>query len=124
MAAPAVTHLNDYANIFSLNETFMTSINERAEKCGYFKFMEEALTFPPKGKFMAPNESAPGCDVWDDIVTAEIYVNPCFNIYHLIDVSLSFDALSEPPPKITAHITHSSTAPSSGTNSVSRLSAE
>lgn len=65
----------------------MTSVNQRAEKCGYFAFMEEALKFPPSGKFTAPNESAPGCDVWDDIVTAAIYVNPCFNIYHLIDVS-------------------------------------
>ena len=63
----------------------MTSINQRAEECGYFTFMEEALTFPPSGKFTAPNESAPGCEVWDDIVTAAIYVNPCFNIYHLID---------------------------------------
>lgn len=26
-----------------------------------------------------------GCDVWDDIVSAAIYVNPCFNIYHLTD---------------------------------------
>jgi carboxypeptidase D len=78
--APAVTHLNNYANVFALNDTFMTSINERAEKCGYFSFMEEALTFPPKGKFTAPNDTAEGCDVWDDIVTAEILVNPCFNV--------------------------------------------
>lgn len=63
----------------------MTQINQRAEQCGYFSFMEQALTFPPAGKFTAPNESAPGCDVWDDIVTAAIYVNPCFNIYHLTD---------------------------------------
>lgn len=65
----------------------MTRINQRADECGYFAFMEEALTFPPSGKFTAPNASAPGCDVWDDIVTAAIYVNPCFNIYHLTDVS-------------------------------------
>ena len=71
---PAVTHLNNYAPVFALNETFMTSINQRAEACGYFSFMEEALTFPPSGKFTAPNASAPGCDVWDDIVSAEIYV--------------------------------------------------
>jgi carboxypeptidase D len=46
--------------VFALNDTFMTSINARAESCGYFSFMDEALTFPPKGKFIAPNESAPG----------------------------------------------------------------
>jgi carboxypeptidase D len=60
MIAPAVTHLNNYANIFALNKTFMSDINKRAEKCGYFDFMEKALTFPPAGKFIAPNDSAPG----------------------------------------------------------------
>ncbi|KAK5193482.1 hypothetical protein LTR99_007033 [Exophiala xenobiotica] len=83
--APAVTALNYFAPVFALNDTFMTQINQRADQCGYFDFMEEALTFPPKGKFTAPNITAPGCEVWDDIVTAAIYVNPCFNIYHLTD---------------------------------------
>lgn len=55
-----MTALNNYANVFALNDSFMTQINERAEKCGYFAFMEEALTFPPKGKFTAPNETVEG----------------------------------------------------------------
>lgn len=53
-SAPAVTHLNNYANVFGLNESFTKAINARAEECGYFAYMEEALTFPPKGKFMPP----------------------------------------------------------------------
>jgi len=64
----------------------MTSINERAEQCGYFEFMNYALSFPPPTKLPnAPNSSAPGCAVWEDIVAAAIYVNPCFNFYHLTD---------------------------------------
>ncbi len=58
--APAVTALNYFAPVFALNDTFMTQINQRADQCGYFDFMEEALTFPPKGKFTAPNVTAPG----------------------------------------------------------------
>ena len=85
MTAPAVWHLNDYSNIFGLNETFMTEINARAEKCGYFKFMEEALQFPPKGKLYPPIQLAAGCDVLSDIYEAAYFVNPCFNVYHLID---------------------------------------
>nr|POE65967.1 carboxypeptidase cpds [Quercus suber] len=86
IVAPSVWALNDYSNVFGLNETFMTDINARAERCGYFEFMEKALTFPPQGKLpTAPNSSEPGCDVWDDIITAAVYVNPCFNIYHLTD---------------------------------------
>jgi carboxypeptidase D len=89
-AAPAVTHLNNYANIFALNETFMTSIHHRAEICGYFDFMTEAMTFPPAGKFELAYVHGPECNVWGDIVEAAIYVNPCFNIYHLTDVSALF----------------------------------
>lgn len=75
----------------------MTDINARAESCGYFQFMEEALTFPPAGKFTAPNSSVEGCDVWDDIITAAIYVNPCFNVYHLTDYCpFLWDALGFP----------------------------
>ncbi len=77
---------HQYSNIFGLNETFMTDINARAEKCGYFAFMENALTFPPLGPLpTAPNSSEPGCAVWEDIIDATVYINPCFNIYHLID---------------------------------------
>lgn len=83
--APAVRMLNYYSNVFNLNETFMSQINERAEACGYNAFMDLALTFPPNGTFIAPNSSAPGCDVYDDILTAAIFVNPCFNLYHLTD---------------------------------------
>lgn len=86
VAASAVQHLNKYSSVFALNETFMQEINERAEKCGYFEFMDYALSFPPITKLPSgPNISAPGCAVWDDIVTAAITVNPCFNFYHLTD---------------------------------------
>ncbi|KAJ4555941.1 hypothetical protein HRR80_009113 [Exophiala dermatitidis] len=99
--APAVTAANNYENVLGLNQTFLQDINAQAEKCGYFQFMEEALTFPPPGKFTAPNDSAPGCDVWDAIVAAAVYVNPCFNVYHVPDFcpfvwdELGFPSLAE-----------------------------
>ncbi|EHY61293.1 hypothetical protein HRR83_008991 [Exophiala dermatitidis] len=101
--APAVTAANNYENVLGLNQTFLQDINAQAEKCGYFQFMEEALTFPPPGKFTAPNDSAPGCDVWDAIVAAAVYVNPCFNVYHVPDFcpfvwdELGFPSLAEGP---------------------------
>lgn len=86
LEAPSVMALNYWSNVFNLNETFMSDINERADSCGYMDFMKNALTFPPIGKLPnPPNSSAPGCDVWDDIVAAAYYVNPCFNFYHLTD---------------------------------------
>lgn len=64
----------------------MKEINHRDDKCGYTKFLNEALTYPPPKHFpTAPDPNKPGCDVWDDIITAATYINPCFNIYHLTD---------------------------------------
>lgn len=64
----------------------MEEINKRAEECGYNKFLNEALTFPPPKDFpTAPDETKKGCDVWDQIVKAATYINPCFNMYHLTD---------------------------------------
>jgi len=83
--APAVAQLNSQNNIFNLNSSFVESVNKRADDCGFTAFMEEALTFPPQGKFTAPNASAEGCAVWDDIATAAVYMNPCFNLYHVTD---------------------------------------
>lgn len=64
----------------------MTEINNASKVCGYDAFMETALTFPPNGTLpTAPDSSRPGCDVYDNILSAAIRVNPCFNLYHLTD---------------------------------------
>ncbi|KAJ6134743.1 hypothetical protein N7523_001065 [Penicillium sp. IBT 18751x] len=84
--APAVPALNHFSNVFQLNQTFMEHINDRAEECGYNNFLNEAITFPPPENFpMAPDQTQKGCDIWDQIVKAATYINPCFNIYHLTD---------------------------------------
>lgn len=89
--APAVPFMNYYNNILNLNESFVQAINERAEACGFNTFMELALTFPPAGKFPTPTALAPTnisieeCGVLNDIFEAALYVNPCFNFYHITD---------------------------------------
>ncbi|KAJ5673710.1 hypothetical protein N7507_002837 [Penicillium longicatenatum] len=84
--APAVAALNYFDRVFGLNDTFMTDINRKSEICGYNKFLEAAFTFPPPKDFpVAPEPYKDGCDLWDQIVKAATYVNPCFNMYHLTD---------------------------------------
>lgn len=86
---PSVQFLNKYSSYFNLNDTFTKHINERAKDCGFTDFMEEALTFPPKGPFAFPdsvNATAvvdKNCSLWLDIARAAIYVNPCFDPYHV-----------------------------------------
>ncbi|OAL73757.1 serine carboxypeptidase [Trichophyton violaceum] len=82
--APSVPALHRFNNIIDLNETFVNDITKKWESCGYKKFMDDVLRFPPAGPMTVPGKSA-GCDVWDEIITAVKEVNPCFNIYHLRD---------------------------------------
>ncbi|KAJ7016109.1 carboxypeptidase [Mycena alexandri] len=107
--APAAAYLNHYNNVLNLNDSFIAAINERAEACGYNTFMDLALTFPPTGKFPAPTSFATGnitlndCDVLDDIYLAALYINPCFNFYHITDYcpflwdELGFPSLGDGP---------------------------
>lgn len=89
--APAAQYFNTYSTYFNLNKSFTANMNEQAESCGYTSFMDEVLTFPPTGKFSIPpslNETSvinQDCNVWLKIATAAIYVNPCFNPYHVTD---------------------------------------
>ncbi|KAK2743717.1 hypothetical protein FQN55_007120 [Onygenales sp. PD_40] len=85
MAAPAVPALNYYQSVINLNESTVKDVNSRFESCGFAKFMEESLQFPPKGKLPPAPRGADECNLWGDIVIAATYVNPCFNIYHLTD---------------------------------------
>ena len=78
LIAPAVGQLNEQAVIFGLNDTTMAWLNKQNEKCGYAAFMEEALTYPPKGPLpSAPSGAVKNCDLWGYVVSAAIYVNPC-----------------------------------------------
>lgn len=73
--------------MINLNESFLTDINARADACGFTDFFNKYTNaFPPPGLIpTAPDGSAPGCNLWNDIYEALYYVNPCFNIYHLTD---------------------------------------
>lgn len=87
--AASVQYLNKYSTYFNLNDSFMDAVNDRAKECGFTDFMAEALKFPPNGTFAFPdsiNVTAvvdEDCKLWMDIATAALYVNPCFNAYHI-----------------------------------------
>lgn len=86
LSVPAVAHLNHYSNVIALNQTFMENMTKRAEGCRYNLFLDAALQYPPPARFpQLPDINAHGCGLWDEILTAAYFVNPCFNLYHLTD---------------------------------------
>ena len=78
--------LNYWENVYALNASFVAAINERADACNYTSYLNEYLTYPPPGAFPPPPDyNVEGCDVFDDIYAAALLVNPCYNVYHIID---------------------------------------
>ena len=80
---PAVPFVDKWAGLFNLNETFMKDIHERADKCGYTEYIDTYLTFPPSGKLPRPvnNSKVEGCGLWEDVIDATMFTNPCFDVY-------------------------------------------
>jgi carboxypeptidase D len=79
--------MNHYSSVFSLNETFMRDVSNRAESCGLNKFLDEALVYPPPKDIFAQYLTTPDncAHIWNEILEATKFVNPCFNINHLTD---------------------------------------
>lgn len=97
---PSVPFVDYWGPLFNLNQTFLDDIHNRSETCGYTAFMEEALTYPPKGPLTTPpnaNYDMPGCTLWNDIFEAVSLVNPCFDICQVATTCpLLYDVLGFP----------------------------
>lgn len=95
---PAVPYVDYWHSLFNFNSTFTADIHARAKKCGYTDFMNKYLTFPPPGPLpLPPSALATGCDLWDDIYSAVLLTNPCFDMYQIATTCpLLWDVLGFP----------------------------
>jgi carboxypeptidase D len=95
---PAVPFVEYWGPLLNLNATFMSNIQERAAKCNYTSYMEKYMVFPPKGPLPTPpDETVDGCDIWDDVMTAATWANPCFDVYQVATTCpLLYDVLGFP----------------------------
>ena len=83
---PVIPYVDYWADLFNLNETFSAAVHAKADSCGYTDYFNTYLTFPPPaGPFPSPTNSSNDCDVFDDVFSAVLEINPCFNIYHITD---------------------------------------
>jgi carboxypeptidase D len=97
---PIVPFVNFWGPLLNLNASFIASIEERANKCGYTAYLDKYLVFPPTGPLPTPpnvNGDVDGCDIWDDVLTAATWANPCFDIYQIATTCpLLYDPLGFP----------------------------
>jgi carboxypeptidase D len=73
---PAVAFTDHWRNLMPLNETFMEDIRARGEKCGHTPFLNDHLSFPPKGPLPPPPHTSGDCALWDKIKDAMTLLNP------------------------------------------------
>ncbi len=97
---PIVPFVEYWGPLLNLNQSFLASINKQAASCGYSSYLNEHLVFPPKGKLPTPpnaDGTVKGCDIWDEVLEAATWQNPCFDIYQVATTCpLLYDALGFP----------------------------
>ncbi|KDQ52024.1 hypothetical protein JAAARDRAFT_40628 [Jaapia argillacea MUCL 33604] len=97
---PAVDFVHKYEYVFALNQTFMAYLDKTAAQCGYSGYYNKYVTYPPKGLLPLPHGSSDisdQCDVWDDIFSAALLVNPAFDAYRIFDTyPILWDVLGFP----------------------------
>src|SRR6185437_13707566 len=47
---PTPSFVNEWNNLLGLNESFISNLQLRDEACGYTRFLENNLRYPPAGK--------------------------------------------------------------------------
>ncbi|KAF8335897.1 alpha/beta-hydrolase [Cantharellus anzutake] len=96
---PAYDFLIQWKEVFALNASFLQTLKEKSDSCGFTNYSATYATYPPhQGPFPLPSQAyKPGtvpnysnitteCAIWDDIVYAALNVNPNFNVYRILDV--------------------------------------
>lgn len=84
----AVPYVQANNNILNLNESFLAELENLHQTCGYADYLEKYYTFPPSSvqpPLFFNYTSAGDCDVFDLINNALLAVNPCFDIYEIVE---------------------------------------
>lgn len=73
-----------------LNDSFMDAVTQRQKECGYADYYEQYFQFPaPQQPFPVltdPYNTENGtCDQLDNLIDANLQINPCFNSYHITE---------------------------------------
>lgn len=86
----AVPFANKWSQILDINNTYLTQLNQDQDYCNYTAYIQKYFTFPPpSGPIPFPvntSQSLPRrCETYFNVATAATALNPCFNVYHILD---------------------------------------
>lgn len=83
----AVPYVQENNNILNLNASFLAELESSHQSCGYASYLDQYFRFPPSGvqpPLFFNTTAAGSCDVFDLINNALLAVNPCFDIYEIV----------------------------------------
>jgi carboxypeptidase D len=87
-------------NLFSLNQSFLNTVDKLDKSCGYKAYREKYMTFPPPGPLPGPPNqygNVTGCNIHSLVQRAAQLVNPCFDVYQVATTCPTlFDPLGFP----------------------------
>jgi carboxypeptidase D len=110
---PIVPFVQQNANLFNFNQSFMAELESLHQSCGYQDYIDKYLTFPasevqPPVQFDYNTEAS--CDVFDLVFNTVLDPNPCFNLYEInANCPIPWDVLGFPtefdliPPGATVY---------------------
>ena len=81
---PTASFIDYWAPLLDLNASFVEQVHNISETCGYTAFMDDYLSFPPKGPLPTPpnpDSKDDSCNTWNMVYEAASLINPCFDIY-------------------------------------------
>ncbi|CCM06576.1 uncharacterized protein FIBRA_08854 [Fibroporia radiculosa] len=85
-SVPAVKYMHQYENVFSLNQSFVELLDSVDDSCGYTRYLETYITYPPKpAPFPLPQDTEECINLWESIYNATMIMNSGFNVYQILN---------------------------------------
>lgn len=102
----AYPHIEANWNLYGFNQSYMASLKQLHQQCGYEDFINKYMQFPPPEPQPALfwNYSDPknaSCDLFNIALEQVLSINPCFNPYEIVSLLCTLtdsDASNNPAP--------------------------
>ncbi|KAJ7729524.1 alpha/beta-hydrolase [Mycena maculata] len=88
---PALRFAQANQNLFPFNSSFRAELQNISDTCGYTDYLDDFLTYPPKGQLPLPVGTngtfsvTPACRIHSPIQRAIGVLNPVFDVYRVSD---------------------------------------
>lgn len=96
---PVLAFVEKWNGLLNLDNDTMNTLRQNSDSCGYTKYYNQHLVYPPTGPLPQPTSSLGNedCDLWDYVFEAASTFNPCFDVYQIATTCpLLWDVLGFP----------------------------